>query len=649
MGRVGVHSRLIYAKMLWAKFCGGLWPLRGEWGDGMAKKLQRWGKQVRAFVTRHFLSTFRATVLSFYIPVIIAFILVTGTLSYVLAMRQVEESARHEIEGLVHQTCIYADNRFQAVLEQMTALADDPVILDALGKQQADIGPQTYLSAQAHVDTIRLYNSSIIDTVYINLNHGAFTFFRGDDDYRSVVQGYQDYADWPGREGADITWRAVMTEHNAESRVHSIDVVRHIGNADSERRGLLVFRLRREFFTSLLAQRILGGQGCLMLVSPDVRSVFGTVPQEYQLDKNTLTRLRQVQTPSGFLEYTNEAGEQLVLVYDTLSTNEWKLAATFRHDALLGKIVYIKYMTVALILILMVLAVILTNTLAGYIMRPLSQLIKRMEAMRQQRITPATPGAPHTLTRPGHVNEVEVLGHGVDDLMGHVNELMAQVKKDQELQRELELSVVQMQVHPHFLYNTLFAIKGLCDMGLNEDASKMILALANFFRIGLSHGREIIPVAQEVDHARNYLYIQEMRYGDVFTYSFDIADDIGDYSIIKLTLQPLVENAIYHGVKEKRGQGLIQVRGWAEDGMLHFTVEDDGMGMTPERLAELRRGLAETRLGRKHVGFGVFSVFERLRLHYGEEAGLEITSELGKGTCIHVVLPARRLEESNDA
>ena len=177
----------------------------------------------------------------------------------------------------------------------------------------------------------------------------------------------------------------------------------------------------------------------------------------------------------------------------------------------------------------------------------------------------------------------------------------------------------------------------------------MIMALANFFRIGLSHGQEIIPVSQEADHARNYLYIQEMRYGDVFRYSIDIPPEIEQYSIIKLTLQPLVENAIYHGVKEKRGQGIIAIRGWEQEGMLHFTVEDDGMGMTPERLAELRRGLAESRRGKSHVGFGVFSVFERLRLHYGEAAGLEITSEPGKGTCIHVVMPARKLEESEHA
>lgn len=618
----------------------------------MLFQLQHLTERLRAFFLRHFLSTFRSTVLSFYIPVIIAFILVTGTSSYILAMRQVEESARHEIENLVHQNCIYTDNRFQSVLEQMTALADDPVILRTLNLQAEDIDPQTYLAAQSHVDTIRLYNSSIIDTVYINLNHGAFTFFRGDDDYGSVVQHYQNERVWTQVGEKDIEWRMVRPLRGGD--VSTLDLVKSIGDGQSEKQGLLVFRLRKEFFSGLLEQQLLSGQGGMTLLSTDDASLFGTMSAEFQPDSATLERIRQSGQETGFIEFRSRTnGEQLVAVYDTLSTNQWKVVAVLRYDALLGKIVYIKYMTVAIILVLMVLAVVLTNRLSGYIMRPLSQLIARMEAMRQQRITPAKQEEAQRGKRPGRVNEVELLGHGVDDLMGHVNELMAQVKKDQELQRELELSVVQMQVHPHFLYNTLFAIKGLCDMGLNEDASKMIMALANFFRIGLSHGREIISVKQEVEHARNYLYIQEMRYGDVFAYKFDIAPDIGQYSIIKLTLQPLVENAIYHGVKEKRGRGLIRVRGWAENGLLHFTVEDDGMGMTRERLAELRRGLAETRLGHKHVGFGVFSVFERLRLHYGEAAGLEITSEPGVGTCIHVVLPARSmagtLEETKHA
>lgn len=623
----------------------------------MRGRIREIWQRFKVFWTRHIFSSFRSTVLSVYIPLIIAFILVTGIISYTLAVRQVEESTRSEAANLVHQTRLYTDSRFQAILEQMTALSDDPVILQLLSKQASEITPQDYLAVQSHVDTIRLYNSSIIDTVYIDLNHGNFRFYRGDDDYADLLHKYELYQNMTtgeDEEQPEILWKVVGVPQNGggqESGMQTVDVLRRIGRHDSEKKGILVFRLREEFFSSMMDRPLLSGRGYLAMVGPEGSSnTVSSVPQNMRPDAQTLKDIYDSETTDGYIEFKNLDGEWMVAVYDTLATNGWKLAAVFRRDALLDKVVYIKYTTFAAILILMILAVFVTNQLSSRIMRPLSDLVDRMKKMRHGAITaPSVKSLPARVITDRPPNEVEILGHGVDDLMGHVRDLMAQVKKDQEMQRELELAVVQMQVHPHFLYNTLFAIKGLCDMGMNEEASKMIMALANFFRIGLSHGREIIPVSQEVDHARNYLYIQEMRYGDVFAYHFSIAPDIGDYSIIKLTLQPLVENAIYHGVKEKRGKGNIAVTGWMEDGMLHFTVEDDGMGMTEERLTELRRGLAESRLGKKHVGFGVFSVFERLRLHYGEEAGLEITSEQGKGTCVHVMLPAQKLGETEHA
>lgn len=621
----------------------------------MREKLWRAWRRLKVSIHRHRYSSFRSTVLSVYIPLIIAFILVTGTISYTLAVRQVEESTRSEAANLVHQTRLYTDSRFQAILEQITALADDPVILQLLSKKADEITPQDYLAVQSHVDTIRLYNSSIIDTVYIDLNHGNFHFYRGDDDYADLLHAYEQYQNTMTDDDEDhpeIVWKIVGLKDGDEApSLQTVDVVRRIGRRDSEKKGILVFRLREEFFSGIMDRPLLGGRGYLAMVGPEGSSNTGSdVPQKMRLDEEVRKAIYDSKVPDGYIEFKSPDGEWMVAVYDTLATNGWKLAAVFRRDALLDKVVYIKYTTIVAILILMILAIFVTNQLSSRIMRPLSDLVDRMKKMRHSAITaPSVKSLPARVVDDQPANEVEILGHGVDDLMGHVRDLMAQVKKDQELQRELELAVVQMQVHPHFLYNTLFAIKGLCDMGMNEEASKMIMALANFFRIGLSHGREIIPVSQEVDHARNYLYIQEMRYGDVFAYHFSISPDIDDYSIIKLTLQPLVENAIYHGVKEKRGKGNITVTGWLEEGMLHFTVEDDGMGMTEERLQELRRGLAESRLGKKHVGFGVFSVFERLRLHYGEEAGLEITSEKGKGTCVHVMLPAQKLGDTEDA
>ena len=182
----------------------------------MLRALEKLYRKFTAYMVRHFLYSFRSTMLSLYIPVIIAFIILTGMISYVLAMRQVEESARHEVENLVYQTRVYTDNRFQSILEQMTALADDPVVLRVLGLKREEITPTDYLQLQSHVDTIRLYNSSIIDTVYINLNHGQFTFFRGDDDYRLVAEQYRNYDPVGDKLSGDIRWK--LHQHADDDR-----------------------------------------------------------------------------------------------------------------------------------------------------------------------------------------------------------------------------------------------------------------------------------------------------------------------------------------------------------------------------------------------------------------------------------------------
>lgn len=606
----------------------------------MLERLRSWRKQAADFFVRHFLYSFRSTVLSFYTPIIVFFILLTGTLSYNLAMYQIEKSAYSDIENVVFQTTIYMDNRFEGVVEQMTALANDPDILHIINTQPEDVRPEDYLKIQSHVDTVRLFNSTIVDSVYLNFNDGKFVFFRGDYDYRMIGFTYEKYRRMYQNGPDDVYWQNFLPQYvhqeaSDKEPEHVIDVFRLIGRQGAKRNGIILFRLRYGFFEKVFGRSLVNDSGYLMLVSPEGASTFKYITPELKMDVDAIEQLRTTTIKEGRLSFVNAKGEKLIAIYDTLPTNKWKLAAVFRESALLDKIQYIKYATVGIIIVLMAIAVLLTNWLVRYITRPISGLVERMRGMRGKEIS--------TVAEPME-NEVEILDRGVADLMGHIRELMGQVAKDQETRRQLELSVIQMQIHPHFLYNTLFAIKGLCDMGMGKEASEMITALADFFRVGLSCGHEIICVEDEVSHARNYLFIQEMRYGDQFSYEIEIEPDILHCSIIKLTLQPLVENAIYHGVKEKRGKGIIKVKGWQQRGLLYFAVEDNGLGMTKERLSALRRGLAETRRTDAVVGFGVYSVFERLRLHYGMEAGLEIESEWGKGTRVLVVLPIRHME-----
>jgi two-component system sensor histidine kinase YesM len=182
----------------------------------------------------------------------------------------------------------------------------------------------------------------------------------------------------------------------------------------------------------------------------------------------------------------------------------------------------------------------------------------------------------------------------------------------------------------------------LCDMGFNNYAIKMITALSSFFRIGISKGKEIISIRDELDHIRHYLFIQEMRYGDDFSYEIDVDPEIMSYNIIKLSLQPLIENAIYHGVKQKRGQGKITIRGFQAEETIHLEVADNGNGIEPDKLQEILLEIKASFQDKKRfIGIGLKSVNERIKIHFGPDYGLTIASEPGNGTVVSITLPTK--------
>ena len=221
--------------------------------------------------------------------------------------------------------------------------------------------------------------------------------------------------------------------------------------------------------------------------------------------------------------------------------------------------------------------------------------------------------------------------------------LLHQIELDQKEKRQLEVAIIQAQMNPHFLYNTLYSIKGLCDMGLNEDASEMISALSSFFRISISRGNEIISIEEEIDHIKSYLYIMEMRYGDDFSYTINVDEKVLSSRIIKLTLQPLIENAIYHGVKLNRNQGFINVRVSQVGDKVQLEVEDNGLGIDENRLLMIKEEInAPYNVNKKkYIGIGLRSVSERLKGYFGKESELMIVSEVEKGTKITIIIPKR--------
>lgn len=236
-------------------------------------------------------------------------------------------------------------------------------------------------------------------------------------------------------------------------------------------------------------------------------------------------------------------------------------------------------------------------------------------------------------------DEIEGLSHSFNDMAEKMQVLIQKTKEDEQRMRWLDLRLLQEQINPHFLYNTLDTIVWLIEGNQEEEAVDMVVALSDFFRLVLSKGRERITLKEEKEHIKSYLDIQAVRYRDILEYEIRIDPSLDDYQILKLTLQPLVENALYHGIKYKRARGYIHITGRKEGEHLRLAVSDNGVGMEAADLEQLRRDVKRP-CSETDKGFGLANVNERIHIHFGPEYGMQIWSEKGKGTTVELTILA---------
>ncbi len=243
------------------------------------------------------------------------------------------------------------------------------------------------------------------------------------------------------------------------------------------------------------------------------------------------------------------------------------------------------------------------------------------------------------------VTELRNLTFQVNTMADRLENMMKKSLRDERNLRKAELRTLQAQINPHFLYNTLDAIVWKAEAGDKDEVISLTSALSDFFRISLSSGADWIPISQEKKHIEGYLKIQQTRYRDIMRYEIDMPDEIGHFYILKLLLQPLVENALYHGIKIKRGGGIIKVSARLEDEWLIFSVKDTGGGMTPAQMEDLLQRMKEGRpsVSEHSGGFGLVNVNLRIRLYYNQSEGLSITSD-SNGTEVSFRVPCRTRE-----
>ena len=294
-----------------------------------------------------------------------------------------------------------------------------------------------------------------------------------------------------------------------------------------------------------------------------------------------------------------------------------------------------------LVLSVMVLIIFVTIAIITYVAKmtetitsPLTKLTGRVEDITRGDFNAKEPVEAAEI-------EIQKLSDGFEDMAGKLSSLIEENKKVERRKRHAELELLQAQINPHFLYNTLDTIIWLIEADKKQESINMVSALSDFFRFCLSRGKDIISLQEEEKHVLSYLAIQKIRYQDRMDYEVHIPESLYKYAIPKLTLQPLVENSIYHGIKLQREKGKIVVEAVDMEDRIELIVRDNGAGMTEERLEEMNHAI-ET--GAK-VGFGLRTVHERMQLLFGEEYGLTISSTEGVGTTITAVIPKQMHDE----
>ena len=337
--------------------------------------------------------------------------------------------------------------------------------------------------------------------------------------------------------------------------------------------------------------------------------------------------------------YTDEyGGRKQITIIKTVSYTGWKLVSVIPLGNLsigMGKTQYFAVLVLAFALMGIL---IINQMVSGTVIRPLLRLDESVRDLENGNLNPDI--------YIGGPQEVEHLGRTLQTSVHKINQLMDDVLSEQEEKRRSELDALQSQINPHFLYNTLDSVVWMIEGGHDQGAVYMIRQLASLLRISISKGRTIIPIRDEIRHAEAYMNIQQVRFKNTFTVSYEVPEEIMDLCTVKLILQPILENAIYYGVQSMDGDGEILVRGSRDGGDVYLDVIDNGLGMPEEQVAKLLAGTdpeeEESAPGasRHGNGVGLKNVHTRIQLRFGQEYGLQITSEPDEGTMVRIHLPA---------
>lgn len=397
--------------------------------------------------------------------------------------------------------------------------------------------------------------------------------------------------------------------------------------------GVLLIDIRYSSLEELFDGVNLANGGYVYLISSDGEIIYH--PMAQLIDSGLVKENNKEAAGLRDGNYEQEFhGKKRIVTVKTVGYTGWKIVGVTPLDGMSLNNIKTKFLIIFIIAFVLFILSIINSYISTRITDPIKELEKTVKEIEEGNLEAGVKG--------GGSYEIQHLGASIQNMARQIRRLMQDIVAEHESKRKNEFDVLQSQINPHFLYNTLDIIVWMIENEKQSEAVKVVTALARFFRISLSKGKSIIPVKDELEHVRNYLMIQHMRYKNKFIYRIEAGEEVMDLASLKLMLQPLVENAIYHGMEFMDGDGEILIRAWRQEEDLYISVSDNGLGMSSEQVERLfaEGEPAPTSPSSRGSGIGVKNVNKRIRLYFGGGYGLHIQSEPDEGTTVTAHLPA---------
>lgn len=559
-----------------------------------------------------------------FLPIVILAISVIASVLYVYSSSAIKKNASYVFDNTTKQTANMIDDKFEFIFNQCNNLKNSTfvwrLVNNTYKKEKSQREYKDILEMHKSMQFIYANSSNTIDSIAFKTKSGHQLTLYDDMVYDQVYINMEEYEEQETKANFGYSWLNSHQDTVFPTKTHRdvMSLVLKFKNTEKEDQGIVIFNFKSNYFRQLLDTSQISPNGYMLLVSDDGVLMPNDISEKVQLNESQIEELRQYLGKQGHLEVENsKMRDGLSLYYTPLSVNNWLLVSVVPNSDLFSELSGFKVIFLMVISNAVLISIVISLFSAKIISRPIETLSQQVIAYEKNQDETFYVEAG---------KEIKTLENGLNHLKMTVYKLLNQVKNEQKQKSKLELLIMQNQIKPHFLYNTLSSIKHLIEMEDKEKAMKMCLSLIQFYKIGLSNGKELITIKEEFQHVKNYMDIQQLRYEAVFDYSIEIDQAVEAIKIPKMTLQPLVENAIYHGMKLKESTGIIVLTAQSIEGGVRVTLYDDGVGMTKQELEKLQRDIEIKEIGDYKGSFGIRNVVKRLQLYFGPNMIYKIES-----------------------